>query len=125
MPGPLDTPSAPAAFGPYSPAYEANGFVFLSGQVGVDPADGSRVDDVAGQTRQIMATIGAMLDDVGLDHSDIVKTTIFLTDMADFGAVNEIYGSYFEAAPPARSTVAVAALPGGFLVEIEVTAALR
>lgn len=122
----LATPSAPPALGPYSMAVEAGGFVFLSGQVGIDPSTGERVpDDVASQARQALDNIGAILADIGLDHSDIVKTTIFLADMADFAAVNEVYAQYFSEAPPARSTIQAAALPGGFLVEIEVVAARR
>ncbi len=118
------TPSAPTAIGPYSPATEANGFVFVSGQVGVDPATGDTAPEAGDQTRQIMDNIGAILGDVGLAYSDVVKATIFLTDMADFPVVNEAYGSYFPDDPPARSTVQVAALPRPqFNVEIEVIAA--
>lgn len=120
----LSTPSAPGALGPYSVAVEANGLVFISGQTAIDPTTGERSpEDVTAQAHQIMKNLGAILGDVGLTHDDIAKTTIFLTDMSDFGAVNEVYGSYFGSAPPARSTVEVAALPGGFLVEIEVVAA--
>jgi 2-iminobutanoate/2-iminopropanoate deaminase len=120
----LSVPSAPRALGPYSPAVEANGFVFLSGQVGIDPATGESVgDDVVAQTHRTMANIGAMLGDVGLGYDDIVKTTIFLADIADFPVVNEAYAGYVGEARPARSTVQVAALPGGFRVEIEVIAA--
>ena len=116
-------PSAPRALGPYSPAVEANGFVFFSGQVGLDPEDGSRSPDVAGQARRVMDTIGAMLADLGLGYADIAKTTIFLADIADFAVVNKVYATYFDEAPPARSTVQAGALLGGFLVEIEVIAA--
>ena len=120
----LSTPNAPGALGPYSVAVEANGLGFISGQTAIDPATGERSpDDVTAQAHRIMENLGAILGDVGLTHEDIAKTTIFLTDMSDFGAVNEVYGSYFDSAPPARSTVEVAALPGGFLVEIEVIAA--
>ncbi len=119
-----DVPSAPSPAGPYSPATEANGFVFLSGQVGVDPADGSSAgEDVSAQTRQTMRNIGAMLADLDLGYDDIVKTTIFLADIADFSVVNEVYAEYVGSAKPARSTVQVAALPGGHRVEIEVIAA--
>jgi 2-iminobutanoate/2-iminopropanoate deaminase len=118
--------SGPSPVGPYSIVAEANGLVFVSGQVALDPATGDRIDEsVAAQARQAMTNIGAILGDLGLDHSDIVKTTIFLTDMADFGAVNEAYSAFFADDPPARSTVAVAALPLGFEVEIEVIAARR
>ncbi len=117
------TPSAPAPAAPYSVTNEANGFVFVSGQVGLDPATGEREpDDVAAQSTRIMKNIGSVLGDVGLSYSDIVKSTIFLTDMADYATVNEVYGSFFEGDHPARSTVQVAGLPLGFLVEIEVVA---
>lgn len=118
------TPSAPAALGPYSVAAEAAGLVFISGQVAIDPSSGERApDDVSAQTRRVMDNIGAILGDLDLGYADIVKTTIFLADMADFPTVNEIYGSYFGEEPPARATVQAGALPGGFLVEIEVVAA--
>lgn len=114
----------PQPVGPYSIATEAHGFVFVSGQVGFDPATGGRVDtSVVDEARQIMTNIGAILASLGLGYADIVKTTIFLTDIADFGAVNEVYGGFFTGAPPARSTIQVAALPAGFRVEIEVVAA--
>ena len=117
--------SGPAPVGPYSVATEANGFVFLSGQVAFDPATGERVDsDVAAEADQIMKNVGAILDDLGLGYGDIVKTTIFLEDMGDFASVNAAYGQFFEAgAAPARSTVQAAALPLGFRVEIETIAA--
>jgi 2-iminobutanoate/2-iminopropanoate deaminase len=117
-------PSAPAPVGPYSIATEANGFVFVSGQVGIDPTTGSVVPGgVSPQARQIMENIGLILTDLGLGYADIVKTTIFLTDMADFATVNAVYGEFVEVSKPARSTVAVAGLPLGVAVEIEVTAA--
>ncbi len=122
----LDTPSAPGALGPYSVAVEAGDFVFVSGQVAIDPVTGERgPDDVAAQAKQIMLNLKAILGDVGLSLADVVKTTIFLADINDFPAVNDIYGGYFDEKPPARSTVQVAALPGGFLVEIEVIAARK
>lgn len=115
---------APAPVGPYSVAAEANGFVFLSGQVAFDPATGGRVDSsVAAEAEQVMKNIGSILEGLGLGYDDVVKTTIFLTDIADFGAVNDVYGRCFATLPPARSTVGVAALPVGFNVEIEVVAA--
>lgn len=120
----LETPSAPNVLGPYSVAILAGGFVFVSGQVGIDPATGERApDDVASQAKQIMENLIAILGDSGLTLHDVAKTTIFLTDMNDFPTVNDVYGSYFDDEPPARSTVEVSALPGGFLVEIEVIAA--
>ena len=95
--------------------------MFVSGQVAIDPDTGARApDDVAAQTDQVMRNIKAVLGDVGLGFEDIVKTTIFLADIADFPTVNEVYGSFFDSEPPARSTVQAGALPGGFLVEIEV-----
>lgn len=114
------TDRAPAAIGPYSQAVEANGFVFCSGQIPLTP-DGDLVSgDIQAQTRQVMANIDGLLGSLGLGFGDIVKTTIFLSSMDHFGAVNEIYGSHFPDAPPARSTVAVAGLPKNVDVEIEV-----
>ena len=118
----LSTPSAPAALGPYSVAVEAAGLVFFSGQVALD-ADGNPAGTTAQQARQVMEQIGGLLSDVGLSFSDIVKSTIFLADMGDFAAVNEVYGSYFDEDAPARSTVAAAGLPKGVSVEIETIAA--
>jgi 2-iminobutanoate/2-iminopropanoate deaminase len=119
-----DVPSAPAPVGPYSVVTEANGFVFVSGQVGVDTAAGKLVGGgVEPETHQIMRNLGAILGDVGLDYADIVKTTIFLNDMGDFPVVNAAYGEYVADAKPARSTVEVSALPLGVQVEIEVIAA--
>lgn len=120
----LEAPNGPQPLGAYSIATEANGFVFVSGQVAINPASGAPViGDVAAQARQVMNNVQAVLDDVGLQLEDVVKTTIFLDDIADFPVVNEIYGEYFDAGKPARSTVQVGALPGGYLVEIEVIAA--
>lgn len=119
-----EAPSGPEPIGPYSIVTEANGFVFLSGMVGLDPTTGSAVPGgVAEQAHQVMRNIGAVLGDLGLDYDDIAKTTIFLADMADFATVNEVYGRYVGASKPARSTIQAGALPGGFLVEIEVVAA--
>jgi 2-iminobutanoate/2-iminopropanoate deaminase len=120
----LPTPNAPAPVGPYSPAVEGAGLVFLSGQVGADPATGkSAGEDVAAQARQVLSNLGVVLDDAGLGWGDVVKTTIFLTDMGDFAAVNEVYAAAVGSSPPARSTMQVAALPGGYKVEIELVAA--
>ena len=120
----LDTPSGPAPLGPYSVATEANGLVFVSGMIAIDPATGQAVPGgVEPQTEQVMRNIGAVLADVGLGYDDIVKTTISVTDMGSFPKVNEIYGSYVGEAKPARATVEVSALPGGFIVEIETIAA--
>lgn len=119
-----DLPSAPRPLGPYSPAVEANGFVFISGQAAVHPEGGDTQDDAAGQTRIIMDNLRGILGDLGLSLDDVVKTTIFLADIGDFAAVNEVYGGSFEGLPPARTTVQAAALPKPeFKVEIEAIAA--
>ena len=119
-----ETPSAPQSLAPYSAAAEAAGLVFLAGQVGLDPKTAERSpDDVDAQAHQVMSNIGAVLGDLDLGYEDIVKTTIFLADMGDFATVNDVYASYFEGDFPARTTVQAGALPGGFLVEIEVVAA--
>jgi 2-iminobutanoate/2-iminopropanoate deaminase len=120
----LDAPSGPAPLGPYSIATEANGFVFLSGMVPIDPATNKSVGGgIEHQTHRTMRNIGAILGDLDLGYDDLVKTTIFLDDMADFPRVNTVYEEYVGDAKPARSTIEVAALPGGFLVEIEAIAA--
>ncbi len=117
-------PSAPDPVGPYSVATEANGLVFISGQIGVAPGSGSVVEGgVAAEASQIMTNLGAILADLGLGFDDVVKTTIFLADIADFAEVNEVYGRHVAESKPARSTVQVAALPLGVAVEIEVVAA--
>ena len=119
-----DVPNGVTPIGPYSTAAEANGFVFISGQVALDPATGTPIHgDVKAQATRVMENIGGVLGDLGLGFGDIVKTTIFLADIADFAAVNEVYSGYFDAAPPARSAFQAGALPGGFLVEIETIAA--
>jgi len=116
--------SGPRPVGPYSVVTEANGFVFLSGQVAIDPdTNESAGDDVVTQAEQVMANIGAILQDLGLGFGDVVKTSIFLADIGDFAAVNEVYGRRFGDEPPARSTFQAAGLPKGYLVEIEVVAA--
>lgn len=116
--------SAPRPIAPYSVATEANGFVFISGQVAIDPGGGPTPDDVADQARLVMNNLGRILADLGLDFSDVVKTTIFLADVADFGRVNEVYAEHFPSDPPARSTIQAGALPKPeFKVEIEAIAA--
>lgn len=125
MKKPVNTDTAPAALGPYSQAMLASGksFLFCSGQIALDPATGQLVgDSAADQCRQVMENLKAVLIAAGADLSNVVKTTIFLADMADFGAVNEVYGSYFESDPPARATVEVSRLPRDARVEIEVLA---
>jgi 2-iminobutanoate/2-iminopropanoate deaminase len=117
------TDKAPAAIGPYAQAIKANGMLFCSGQIPLDPATGELVaGGVAAQTGQVMENIAAVLAAAGTGFGQVVKTTIFLTDMGDFGVVNEIYGRCFADHKPARSTVAVRSLPRGALVEIEVVA---
>jgi 2-iminobutanoate/2-iminopropanoate deaminase len=118
------TNGAPRAIGPYSQALRAGGFLFTAGQVGFDPATGELVDGgIAEQTRQVLANIRAILEAGGSGLAQVVKTTVFLVDMADFAAMNEVYAEVFGAHRPARSTVAVAALPRGARVEIEAVAA--
>ena len=121
----VSTAAAPAAGGPYSQAVCAGGLMFLSGQIPLDPATGKRAEgDVAAQTAQACKNVLALLKARGLDAAQVVKTTVFITDMKDFGAVNEVYKQYFTAPCPARSCVQVAALPLGAQVEIEAVAAL-
>jgi 2-iminobutanoate/2-iminopropanoate deaminase len=119
----ISTSEAPAAIGPYSQAVRSGNFLFCSGQIPLDPKSGQIVSgDIATQTRRVLDNIGAVLKAEGLTFENIVKTTIFLTDLGDFQTVNETYGSYFKQQPPARSTVQVSALPKGAKVEIEVIA---
>lgn len=120
----VHTDQAPAAIGPYSQAVIANGFLFTAGQIALDPASMQVVaGDVVAQTEQVMTNLRAVLSAAGADWSHVVKTTIFLADMADFQRVNEVYARHLGDARPARSTVAVAGLPRGVRVEIEVVAA--
>lgn len=118
----VSTVRAPGAIGPYSQAVRSNGFIFLSGQLGLDPETGTMAQGVVAQAERALDNIQAILEDQGLTMADIVKTTIFLADLADFQAVNEIYASSFTGDFPARSTVQVTALPKGGLVEIEAIA---
>ena len=119
----IATNTAPAAIGPYSQAVQAGELLFCSGQIPLDPATGELVQgDVTVQAGQVMKNISAMLAAAGAGFEDVIKTTIFLADMADFAAVNEVYGSCFTAHKPARSTVAVKGLPRGALLEIEIIA---
>ncbi|MBA2326048.1 MAG: RidA family protein [Actinobacteria bacterium] len=120
---PVPTPNAPPVAGPYSPAVRAGDWLVLAGQVGFDPAAGKlAAGGATGEARQAMANIVAVLADCGASIADVAKTTIFLTDLSDFGAVNEAYGEAVGEYRPARSTVQVAALPAGASVEIEVWA---
>jgi 2-iminobutanoate/2-iminopropanoate deaminase len=119
----ISTNEAPAAVGPYSQAVRIGSTVYCAGQIPLDPKSGQIVSkDISEQTRRVLDNISAILKAEGLLFENIVKTTIFLTDLADFQTVNEIYASYFNQAPPARSTVQVAALPKGARIEIEAIA---
>ena len=118
------TDGAPAPIGPYSQAVSANGFLFVSGQIPLDPATGQMVQgSIAAETRQVMENVRAILKAANLDLPNVVKTSIFLTDMRDFAVLNEEYGKYFVKDPPARETVQVAGLPKGAHVELSVVAA--
>ena len=119
----ISTSEAPGAIGPYSQAIRSGSFLFCSGQIPLDPKSGQIIPgDIAAQTRRVMDNIAALLKAESLSFDNVVKTTIFLTNLGDFQTVNEIYGSYFTKDPPARSTIQVAALPKGANVEIEVIA---
>ena len=121
----LHTDQAPAAIGPYSQAVVANGFLFTAGQIPLDPASGQVVaGDVVAQTEQVFRNLGAVLASAGATWTDVVKTTVFLTDMRDFPRMNEVYARVMGDARPARSTVQVSALPRGVLVEIDLIAAI-
>ena len=118
----IHTENAPAAVGPYSQAVKIGNLVYTAGQIGIDPATGKMQEGLEAQARQVMANLQAVLEAAGAGFDTVVKTTIFITDMADFGVINGIYGAFFPQQPPARSTVAVAQLPLGALVEIEAIA---
>jgi 2-iminobutanoate/2-iminopropanoate deaminase len=119
----ISAPDAPAAIGPYSPAIRAGGFLFVSGQVAIDPRSRELVaGDVRAQTEQVMKNLKALLTAGGSGLEQVVKATVYLRSMADFAAMNEVYGKSFSAAPPARATVEVSRLPKDALVEIEVIA---
>jgi 2-iminobutanoate/2-iminopropanoate deaminase len=119
----ISTSDAPAAIGPYSQAIRSGNFIFCSGQIPLEPKSGQMVsDDIGDQTRRVLDNIRGLLKSEGVSLADVVKTTIFLTDLGNFQTVNEIYGSFFNNQPPARSTVQVSALPKGAKVEIEVIA---
>jgi len=119
----ISTPDAPNAIGPYSQAIKGGGFVFTAGQVALDPATGQVVPgDVAAQTERVVKNLAAILQAAGTSLPKVVRCTVFLKNMNDFAAMNEVYGRYFAAAPPARSTVEVSRLPKDVLVEIDVIA---
>ena len=122
----ISSSKAPAAIGPYSQAIAANGFLFISGQLPIDPATGNFAEGgIRELTRQSLENVKSILAEAGLTLADVVKTTVFLADMSDFAAMNEVYAEYFTAPAPARSAGAVKTLPKGGLVEIEVIAACR
>jgi 2-iminobutanoate/2-iminopropanoate deaminase len=122
----ITTTGAPAAIGPYSQAIATERLLFTAGQAALDPASGQLVEGgVEAETERVMANLTSVLDAAGCSWGDVVKTTIFLVDMADFATVNGIYGRFMSDPPPARSTVGVAALPKGARVEIEAIARLR
>lgn len=120
----LHTDKAPAAIGPYSQAIEVNGMVFASGQIPLDPTTGNVVEGgIKEQTRQALTNAKAIMEAAGLSLANVVKTTVFMADMSDFAAMNEVYATFFTEPYPARSAVAVKALPKGVLVEVECIAA--
>ena len=118
----IATQAAPAAVGPYSQGIKTGGLIFASGQIGLNPETGKLQDGLEAQTRQVLANLSAVLAAAGASMADVAKTTIFLVDISQFATVNAIYGAAFPSPPPARSTVQVAALPLGALVEIEAIA---
>lgn len=116
----VSTQDAPMAIGPYSQAVKQDGFIFVSGQVPIDPSDGELVmGSIGEQTRRAMENLGAILKSAGAGYNDIVKVTAYLVDMRDFGEFNDVYGEFFNTQPPARATVGVAALPKDARVEVE------
>jgi 2-iminobutanoate/2-iminopropanoate deaminase len=121
----VESKDAPKAIGPYSQAIRVGDFVFCAGQIALDPATGQLVQgDVAAQADRVLKNLAAVLAAAGTDLDHAVKTTIFLKNIGDFAAVNEVYGRYFKSAPPARSTVAVAALPRDAMIEIDIVAVM-
>jgi 2-iminobutanoate/2-iminopropanoate deaminase len=121
----VSTSSAPAAIGPYSQAVRAGSLLFVSGQIPLDPATGAMVEgDIRAQTAQVLRNLGAILDAAGASFDHVVRATIYLADMQDFAAVNDVYGTCFSAPAPARATVQAAGLPKGARVEIDVIASL-
>ncbi len=119
----INTLNAPAAIGPYSQAVEINGTIYVSGQIPINPVTGKLVEgDISDQTEQVMKNIGAILEEVGCSFSNVVKSTCLLSDMANFKAMNEVYGKYYHTNPPARAAFAVKDLPLGALIEIETIA---
>lgn len=115
----INTVNAPKAIGPYSQAIEANGMVFISGQIPINPENGQIPEGIEAQTEQVMKNIGAILNEAGLGYQNVIKTTCLLSDMDNFQAMNAVYGKYFPENPPARAAYGVVKLPLGVLVEIE------
>jgi len=119
----INTPKAPAAIGPYSQAIEANGTLYVSGQIPINPSVGKiEATDITGQTEQVFINIQAILDEAGYAFGDVVKSTVYLSDMADFAGMNDVYKKYYQSECPARAAFAVKGLPLGSLVEIETIA---
>jgi 2-iminobutanoate/2-iminopropanoate deaminase len=120
----INTEKAPKAIGPYSQAVEANGMLFISGQIPIDPAIGKIIDGgITEQTEQVMKNIGAILEEAGYEFKDVVKSTCLLSDMENFAAMNAVYGKYYPENPPARAAYGVVRLPLGAMIEIETIAA--
>lgn len=123
---PLSTPNAPAAIGPYSQAIRAGDFLFVSGQIPLDPATGALIQgEIAAQTHRVLRNLAAILEAAGASFHHVVKTTVYLADMSEFAAMNEVYGTYFPAPAPARATVQAARLPRDVRVEIDLIAYLK
>jgi len=123
--GVVTTEKAPKAVGPYVQGVKAHGFLFTAGQIGLDPATGKLVEGIEAQTRRVLENLKAVVEAAGSSFKQAVKTTVYLTDLSHFQVMNQIYASYFEGQSPARSTVGVAQLPLGALVEIELVALLE
>lgn len=122
----VSTPDAPAAIGPYSQAIKAGDFLYASGQIPLDPTTGTITEGgITAQTHQVLQNMGQVLKAAGVSFDRVVKTTVYLADMADFGAMNEVYGGYFSTPAPARATIQAAGLPRNVLVEIDVVAYLK
>jgi 2-iminobutanoate/2-iminopropanoate deaminase len=123
---PLSTPNAPAAIGPYSQAIRAGDFLFVSGQIPLDPATGTLIQgDIGEQTHRVLRNLAAILEAAGASFHHVVKTTVYLADMSEFAAMNEVYATYFPAPAPARATVQAARLPRDVRVEIDLIAYLK
>jgi 2-iminobutanoate/2-iminopropanoate deaminase len=121
----ISAPDAPKAMGAYSPAIKAGNLLFVSGQIPMDPASGALIDgDITAQTEQVMRNLGALLRAAGVGFEHVVRTTVFLADMGDFAAMNEVYGRHIVAPPPARATVQVARLPRDVKIEVDAIAVL-